>query len=315
MAHNINDLYTDVLYKLRGAPIEETRNGVVKTVQSPVCYTMNSPLERVLFCPQRKANPYFHIMEAVWMFAGEDDISFLLPFNSRMAEFAEPDGKVHGAYGHRWRNHFSMDQIGSVITVLQENHETRQAVIAMWDPNELDMSPHWKDRPCNTHLYFRVVGGKLDMTVCNRSNDVVWGMCGANIVHMTYLQELIATAIKIPVGRYHVMSNNIHIYQHHWHYLGRPMSLDYYEQADVNPYPLLGGMESDWWEFLQECKIFVANGPDWAYSSKWLTEVVSPMYEHYTCRLNGDTMTYDTSETKATDWRLAEDHWREQHDN
>ena len=37
-----------------------------------------------------------------------------------------------------------------------------------------------KDVPCNTHAYFAInAEGSLDLTVCNRSNDLVWGCLGA----------------------------------------------------------------------------------------------------------------------------------------
>lgn len=52
----------------------------------------------------------------------------------------------------------------------------------------------------------------LDMTVTNRSNDLVWGMLGANYVHFTFLQEYMAARLGVEVGRYHHFSNNLHAY-------------------------------------------------------------------------------------------------------
>lgn len=50
------------------------------------------------------------------------------------------------------------------------------------------------------------------MTVCNRSNDVIWGAYGANAVHFSFLQEYIASFIGVPVGLYRHLSNNFHVY-------------------------------------------------------------------------------------------------------
>ncbi len=311
MAVNVNDWYTQALYLLRNGEIEQTRNGPVRTMQSPELFTVQNPRERVLFNPKRNANPYLHVMETVWMFAGCNEVDFLLPFSKQMGEYAN-EGIINGAYGHRWRKHFNRDQIMGVILELKERPDSRQAVIAMYDPSQ-DHPPHWKDRPCNTHIYFRVVNGKLEMTVCNRSNDVVWGMCGANAVHMTYLQELVAAGIRRPVGRYHVLTNNLHIYEHHWGYLDSPATYDHYELETIAPYPLLGENETDVWEFLEECRVFLIHQAEGHYSSSWINNVVIPMYEHYMCRLNGDYYTYDTTETRATDWQLAEYKWRERH--
>lgn len=52
----------------------------------------------------------------------------------------------------------------------------------------------------------------LDMTVTNRSNDLVWGMLGANYVHFSFLQEYMASRLGVEVGRYTQFSNNLHVY-------------------------------------------------------------------------------------------------------
>lgn len=86
-----------------------------------------------------------------------------------------------------------------------------------------------KDVCCNTHAYFLLrkadapgnmdigdvivpTGYFLDMTVCNRSNDLVWGMLGANVVHFSFLQEYLAARIGCEVGLYHQVTNNLHVY-------------------------------------------------------------------------------------------------------
>ena len=312
MAKNANDLFTDLMWKLKHFPAQDSRNGRVRCELAPVLYRVSNPTQRVLFNPKRKANPYFHVMETVWMFAGAQKIDFLLPFNKNIVSYAEEDGRIHGAYGHRWREHFGTDQIVNVINQLTQDIHTRQAVINMWDA-ETDFRSGWKDRPCNTTIYFRVVGGCLDMTVCNRSNDAVWGLAGANIVHMTYLLELVARAIKVPVGIYHIMTNNLHIYEPHWHLMENPQTHDYYhDNPHVTPYPLLRPKD-DWWELLVECEMFVKSKGEGVYQNAWLEYVVKPMYEHYMCRLNGDKDTYNIEENMAPDWRQAEYLWREWH--
>ena len=311
MATNANDLFTDVLYRLKTAGVRQnSRNGEVKCLLEPTIWTVMNPHQRVLFNEERNANPYFHVMETVWMFAGSNEISWLKKFNARIASYAEDNGVVNGAYGHRWIHHFGRNQIASVVKELQEDSQSRQAVIGMYDPAQ-DYLTRWRDRPCNTHIYFRILGGCLDMTVCNRSNDAVWGLAGANIVHMTYLQELIASAIGVPMGRYYVMTNNLHIYSPHYPLLEAPVTLDYYHtRLDVTPEPLITG-DCDWYTFLYECKQFIAHGSDRNYTNVWLQDTVKPMYEHYMCRLNGDKDTYDTAEVKAKDWRKACELWRE----
>jgi hypothetical protein len=56
----------------------------------------------------------------------------------------------------------------------------------------------------------------LDMTVCNRSNDMIWGMLGANVVHFSFLQEYLAARIGVEVGNYYQFTNNLHVYTERW---------------------------------------------------------------------------------------------------
>ena len=69
-----------------------------------------------------------------------------------------------------------------------------------------------KDVCCNLLICFQIQHNKLAMTVCNRSNDLLWGMLGANVVHFSFLQEYMAAKIGVAIGHYHHFTNNLHVY-------------------------------------------------------------------------------------------------------
>lgn len=213
-ANNVNDAYHEAIWQIRGnmAVTEDSRNGPVRVMKTPVTTTYMRPEQRVLFNQKRDANPVFHLIESIWMLAGRNDVDSLLPFNSGYGNYAD-NGIVHGAYGYRWRYAFGFDQIQTIISILRKDQASRQAVMQMWDGGgNNDLEGRWKDRPCNTHIYFDCRGGKLNMTVCCRSNDMVWGAYGANVVHFSMLQELIAWGVGVPMGVYRQFSNNFHVY-------------------------------------------------------------------------------------------------------
>ena len=190
---------------------ENSRNGRVIVSPGPVLTEYRRPFNRVLQDPVRDANPVFHLMEALWMLAGQDNVEWLLQFNSKFGQYAEEDGTVHGAYGYRWFQHFAMDQVLAIIQELQRDPQSRRAVLAMWDPRA-DLGADKRDLPCNTHIYFDLRMGLLNMTVCCRSNDMVYGAYGANAVHMSILQEVMASALNVSIGVYRQFSNNFHVY-------------------------------------------------------------------------------------------------------
>lgn len=219
--HDVNQAYLALIYEAKqesGWKWEETRNGKALVRQLPVLYAHLNPGRRVLFDPIRNANPFFHYMEAIWMLAGSNAVKFPALFAENIKNYSDDGETLHGAYGYRWA-----PQILDVLRLLREDRTTRRVVLQMWSYG-FDLGVKSKDLPCNTHIYFRIQNDALDMTVMNRSNDLVWGMLGANFVHMTILQEWIANAVGVRLGKYYHFTNNLHIYEG-W-------------TDKVNPYPV-----------------------------------------------------------------------------
>ena len=220
---NVNGAWpVGVRHIARTAVAEESRAGRVLAMPTPVTTVYQRPQERVLFCERRDANPFFHLFESMWMLMGRKDATWLDTYVGDFSRrFAEPSGTMHGAYGARWRWHFELanntqneeyaDQIGCIVELLRRDPHSRQAVLTMWDPSA-DLGATVRDKPCNTHCYFRVNSGWLDMTILCRSNDMVWGAYGANAVHMSVLQEYVAAQLNVPVGTMYQVSNNFHVY-------------------------------------------------------------------------------------------------------
>lgn len=249
---NVNELYyAGMDYLLDEGHQSKSRNGDVLVSPVPVTSVYERPQERVLFDANRDANPFFHLFEGLWMLAGRASAMeldfYVKDFGKR---FAESDWNIHGAYGDRWRNAFGFDQLSEIVDKLRKDNTDRQCVLQMWDGTlshtvpvddvtayrmgQADLTGNWKDRPCNTHVYFRVrdatmrhystISGNramahlgpqnlvLDMTICCRSNDIVWGAYGANAVHFSMLQEYMAGRIGVGVGVMYQISNNFHGY-------------------------------------------------------------------------------------------------------
>lgn len=285
-----------------------TRNGNALTLPGPAILEIHNPRQRVLFNPTRDANPFFHVMEFVWMMAGSNDAEWIGQFNKQIATYAD-DGILRGAYGWRWERG---NQVENALMLLRADPNTRQAVINMWD--YVYDGPHAKssDRPCNTHIYFRVNKGALDMTVCNRSNDFFWGMLGSNVVHFTMLQELMALDLGIPIGTYRVFTNNLHVYtdmpgfKEKW---GDRVRYDSYLYDDVSSQPLLAEGE-EFKDFKADAYSMVDNGLDFNYRTKWFNGVASPMHDAY---IDKQERTGFIEQITAPDWKLNCSEWVTRH--
>jgi thymidylate synthase len=278
----VNDAYAEALWKMKVLGQEaHSRNGVVKRIPYPVTTVYSHPTERMLLNDARDANPFFHIFEAVWLLSGRDDLAFVEQFNHNVHQFAE-NGILGGAYGHRLRRRFGTDQIQWAIHHLMDNPSSRRAVVMMYDPRTDQYTGHTvpKDIPCNTTIYFNVADQKLNMTVCCRSNDMIWGCYGANAVHMSILQEFVANALDVQVGRYYQMSNDFHIYQWHFPLLeSPPASIDPYASYKLEhhvPVTTSKYWEGDLRQFEKWC-----DDPHGLYDAPFITSVLQPMYRSW----------------------------------
>lgn len=288
LARNVNHAFVDGLWWLRIAGVkEESRNGPVIVSPEPVTTVYKFPRERILFDVKRDANPFFHLAESLWMLAGKEDVDTPAYFAKQMSSYSDDGETLHGAYGYRWRVKFGTDQLFDIYDQLKTDPLTRRAVLSIYDPY-YDSSYAGKDLPCNTHSYFRINDGRLDMTVCNRSNDLVWGCYGANAVHFSMLQEFMANMLDIPVGRYYQMSNNFHIYPHHYHFLQSPPVLEIDPYNHVAPPDNLfdNGRAKD---FLEDCEQFCVEGIAYnPFNTPFFNTIVLPMMRAYEAHKDGD---------------------------
>ncbi len=320
-ARNVNDAYAKGIQYLRTEGVkQQSRAGEVLVSPVPVTTVYSHPQERVLFNAERDANPFFHLFEALWMLSGSNDAKFLDRFvRDFSSRFAEEDGHQHGAYGYRWRYHFDLDggghprlpnQLDLVVALLKKNPDDRRVVITMWDP-VADLGADQKDIPCNTHAYLRVREGMLDITVCCRSNDAIWGAYGANAVHFSVLQEYLAVRIGVGIGKYYQISNNFHAYTVVLDKLASPW--DNHDYETVKPQRMIESPD----DFETDLAIFFSQmergkAAPWMYVNPWFANTAEPLLEaHQAWRAQAYERAHLLlgNEGMAPDWQLAARRW------
>jgi hypothetical protein len=151
----------------------------------------------------------------------------------------------------------------------------------------------------------------LDMTVTNRSNDLIWGLLGANYVQFGMLQEYMAARLGAKVGKYHHMTNNLHVYTdpERWkpeEWLAEEPSEPGYHDGRADPPPPLvdspGTFEHEVKEFVQR------HGKDslaGVYHEPFLAETAQPAcvaWHHHKRR--------DYAAALAVAGRIADHWWR-----
>ncbi len=311
-ARNVNDAYhLGMELVQRDGELIDTRNGPAYKVPRPVTTAYRCPMERVLFNDKRDANPFFHFFESLWMLAGRNDVAFLTQFVGRMSDFSDDGQTFNAAYGFRWRAHFEQDQILEAIKLLKKDPGTRRCVIGMWDPS-FDLGLNSKDIPCNLAVKLAIIKGKLEIFVFNRSNDIIWGCYGANMVHMSFLQEYVAGHLGVGVGTYYQVSADYHAYQGVFDdkILGicdEPK--DYYDR--IEPYPIGDISGGDFDSDLHD----MFNGKTAGFVSPFFTDVAGPMLDlFFTWKRDRSNKTAILSKNGwilASDWAVGCKEWLE----
>lgn len=309
------------LLQERGA-VAESRGMFTKRAPGPVSTIYRKPCERVLFDSIRDANPFFHLIESLWILSGSNRVDLPRYFLDNIGQFSDDGVVFHGAYGHRLRNAFGFDQIDRAVEILRAKPDTRQVVLSIWHP-ALDLGKSTKDMPCNDMIMLDLVDGALNMTVCNRSNDAIWGAYGANAVQFSMLQEFIALMVGVKVGHYVQQSNNYHVYTDNSFWLKfREGEYEHghvhnpYSLGKVHPHPIATDTE-DALMLYHDCIRLATqieqgeNIETVEYVSDFGRTVVQPViraYSLYKAKLYASSMAV-VATIPATDWRLAMHEW------
>jgi len=316
---NVNTIWPQALRLIKYEGISRTsRNGAVREINGPVTTVYDRPQERVLFDDLRDANPFFHLFESLWILAGRDDVAFPAQFCERLKDYSDDGVTFHGAYGYRLRK-TDGDQFAKVVALLRAEPDSRRAVIQIWDAAH-DLGHDGKDVPCNTQLFLKLRDGALQMTVSNRSNDIVWGLYGANVVQWSIVQEYLAAQLGVTMGPLTTVSDSFHIYESHpvWAAIVKrtsfPALADPYASRHVCPYPLVdvpGRFDDELTEFLNdpldELGEMFPKREGRRNSFFWAVAV--PMYRAWIAHKKGKDGAQHLLSCQATDWRHAGLKW------
>lgn len=280
---NIQQILPDAMYRLRVQGVE--RGGVVMFPE-PVTTVYERPDERVCFWAERNADPFYQLFAALRMLNGAE-----------------------------WRSYFGFDQLSEIVRILLSGQEP---VLSMWDPREGNYAP--KDLQA---IFNFAQDGRLDMTVTNRSSDMLWGAYGASVVKLSYLHEFVARAVDVSPGVLRHVCASLHARKEE---LAKVMRLsdvaydgiwprnvwlrDPYQKGLARPFPL---MTLPWEEWLEELKMFLSDPFAIGFKDPFFRRVAIPM-------MRAHKAYFDKSDTAirllkrgvyASDWKLAGIEWIE----
>lgn len=208
---NINK-FTKIVYGgLLTQPTEINKRTGIGTKSLPgITYQTNLETEGFPLLGLRKL-PLSFIPEIMWFLSGQKSTEWLSKYTKIWDFFTDDDGTVSSAYGHRWREHFGVDQLETVLDKLKKDPSSRHGVVMMWDP-ATDLTTAQKNVPCPYTFTLNIIGGKLHLHLIIRSNDMVLGF-PTDVAGFAFLQLILAQYLSVKVGILTVSISNCHIYE------------------------------------------------------------------------------------------------------
>jgi thymidylate synthase len=213
----VDRLYLETLGRVyrEGETVHSERTGYSTKAVPGITYEIH-PAQGFPLLTVRKMFPKFFCAETVWFVAGHKHAGFLQQFTKGWDDFLEPDGTVETAYGYRWRHHFGRDQLLDLVEHLRVEPTSRQGVVAMWDPASDGLTaPKKKNVPCPFTWTANIIGGKLNLHLVIRSNDMVLGNPN-DTADFALLQAMIAQELGVAVGKLTVSISHAHIYENQY---------------------------------------------------------------------------------------------------
>ena len=177
-----------------------------------VGFEIETPNANAIIDRKVKRNWSYEYAEAEWKWylSGDRNIAKLGELYGKVPaiwkRMADTKGNVNSNYGWQWDRNGQLDK---VIGQLQNNPDTRQAAISIYDGKE--MRDYSYDTPCTYAVQFTILNNKLNMSVVMRSNDLWYGFCNDQY-QFSNLQMLVAHETGYDVGTYYHFAHNLHLY-------------------------------------------------------------------------------------------------------
>ncbi|MFE4636229.1 thymidylate synthase [Streptomyces sp. NPDC056773] len=169
--------------------------------------------QRVPIVPARRLNIVFNFAEALWYLAGRDDLDFIAYYAPSIRKYSADGSRLTGtAYGRALfgASEGRPDQWPAVVETLREDPDSKRAVIQIFRGEELQV-PGNPDVSCTLGLQFLLREGALHGVGFMRANDVYRGMT-SDVFSFTFLQEVLARELGVPLGSYVHQVGSLHLY-------------------------------------------------------------------------------------------------------
>ena len=217
----VDSKYIELISNISNNGIEsKSRNSSVKKINTYQIKFTTTPLVSV-----RKTAWKSALKEMEWFLSGSNNIedldNIVKPW---WKPWANKRGVIKNNYSKQFRDFqgrfSSVDQIRYLIKNIKENPESRRHVITTWNTADM-IHPSTPLTNCHgTVIQCFVRSDNLDLTMYQRSADVMLGVPHNWIQYWAFLQYICYHTNKVP-GEFNWVGGDCHIYSEHYHMINK----------------------------------------------------------------------------------------------
>lgn len=245
----VNEVYPELIQRILSEGATVRPRGTTTLELNPAILEIKEPSKRLVTAYGRPVNVAFALVEVAWILAGSHHVHPLPAFNSNIANYSDNGETFNAAYGKRIRWEAHLDQVEDMIAALINDPDTRQATLTISLPardrnyRANGSKNLTKDRACNVFSHAMIRDGALNWLQILRSNDALWGV-PYNIMQWTHVMEHVAYRVGVPLGKYTMLSDSMHIYSEgesaaHFESAQQVRYFDLYEELGYAHAPLV----------------------------------------------------------------------------
>lgn len=169
---------------------------------------IEDPTRGILLNKTRNMSIRYALGELLWYASANNKLAGIKQYTGVWDTLSDDGVVANSNYGYCIRHKYGFDQLAHVMDLLNDDSESRQAVIHIKEPSDKKS----KDVNCTICLQFLVRCGKLYMTVYMRSNDI-WLGFPYDVFNFTALQVYMAMVLNLQLGSYTHITGSLHLYK------------------------------------------------------------------------------------------------------
>jgi len=152
--------------------------------------------------------------EMKWYLSQNPQNNYIKNFAQIWSTASDDNGMTNSNYGFLMFSPQNGYQFNNVVKTLLEDPQSRRAVAYYTNP-----FMHYtggNDHVCTIYAAYTVRNDELDVVVSMRSNDIRFGLIGADLEWARYMLNRVAECIDVKPGKIHWHAASAHLYSRHF---------------------------------------------------------------------------------------------------